>query len=530
MTVTLSGLSVVLLVAVLALSGCEEAPVTPPKEKAPGLPATLTIADANAEEGDTMTFTVTLHHAVPGGFTATPSFKDGTAIKGTDYTENTRALAFAGTAGEQHSFTVATTEDARWEVNETFTVTLIVTGTTEPVTATDTATGTIIHKPAPDLSAWLYIYSPGSTGIRSIGPNGLIYISATIRNSGDADAPATTVRIYQSDQSADAAITDSATEIWKAAVPALRPGEEWTGDVPGYAIGEESYWQDHGLGGRVMWNVVMIAPSLSKTMFYGLCVDRVQGTPDRGLRNCHVNEVTIDPHTPSYWGRPSPPFLIADSDASAFADLSYVGEYQARVAYSTHSSRSVYGYEARYADQQTISLMVDQGFSRSRADELATFYARRVGQLPARAALDQFMVLVCYEDDGPYQLCQGYAHRSSRKKIAIFYHRERGHGVHPGTLGSFMLHEYAHLAYDVAAYASAQWRAAVAADGRFISKYARDFPYREDVAESYVAWFAVRCSADRLFPAEIAFIRSAIPARVAYFDDLLGGSAGCSVR
>ena len=101
----------------------------------------VTVADASASEGDSMTFTVTLDRAVSGGFTVTPSFTDGTAVKGTDYTENTAALSFAGTAGETQTFTVATTEDADDETDETFTVSLSVSGAT--VTATDTATGTI---------------------------------------------------------------------------------------------------------------------------------------------------------------------------------------------------------------------------------------------------------------------------------------------------------------------------------------------------------------------------------------------------
>ena len=46
-----------------------------------------------------MTFTVRLDKAVSGGFTVTPSFTDGTATEGTDYTENTAALTFAGTGG-----------------------------------------------------------------------------------------------------------------------------------------------------------------------------------------------------------------------------------------------------------------------------------------------------------------------------------------------------------------------------------------------------------------------------------------------
>ena len=106
-------------------------------------PAAVNIADASAVEGDAISFTVTLDKAVPGGFTVTPGFTDGTATKGTDYTENTTALNFSGTAGETQSFSVSTTEDTDVEKNETFTVGLTVSGTTHNVTATSTATGTI---------------------------------------------------------------------------------------------------------------------------------------------------------------------------------------------------------------------------------------------------------------------------------------------------------------------------------------------------------------------------------------------------
>ena len=49
----------------------------------------MTVNDANADEGDDMTFTVTLSEAVQGGLTVTPSFTDVTAVEGTDYDENT---------------------------------------------------------------------------------------------------------------------------------------------------------------------------------------------------------------------------------------------------------------------------------------------------------------------------------------------------------------------------------------------------------------------------------------------------------
>ena len=79
----------------------------------------------------------------------TPGFTDGTAIDGTDYTANTAALTFAGTAGESQTFTVATSDDTGDEPDETFTVSLTVSGTTATVTATDTATGTILDDDSP---------------------------------------------------------------------------------------------------------------------------------------------------------------------------------------------------------------------------------------------------------------------------------------------------------------------------------------------------------------------------------------------
>ena len=109
----------------------------------PVISATVTIADASADEGDALSFTVTLDNAVPDGLTVTPSFTDGTATNGTDYTANTNALNFTGTAGETQTFTVSTTEDTDVEDNETFTVGLTASGTTHSITASDTATGTI---------------------------------------------------------------------------------------------------------------------------------------------------------------------------------------------------------------------------------------------------------------------------------------------------------------------------------------------------------------------------------------------------
>ena len=238
-----------------------------------------------------------------------------------------------------------------------------------------------------------------------MGRNGLISIEADISNVGQGDATATTVRLYQS---ADVVITASDSELWKAAVPALRAGEthyQWTRQVPeevaeryNYAAGEERYWQP----------IVVSGPSSLGTVFYGLCVDPVPGEPEPPPHwtfgsNCKVLPVTTDSRPP-YWTRWHPLIFIG-SDPSACTDLGYVGEDGITISHFAQSPRSVYLYEARYADQQTITVMVDQGFAQSRADELAALYARRVGLLPARSVLEELIILVCcswYDGDTPW--------------------------------------------------------------------------------------------------------------------------------
>ncbi len=152
--------------------------------------AAVTVGDASAAEGDALTFTVTLDKAVQGGLTVTPSFTDVTATKGTDYTENTAALTFAGTAGETETFKVATTEDALVEGDETFTVGLTVSGTTLSVTATDTGTGTINDDDTTPTAITLSL-NPSSVSEGADATD----ITVTASLNGSARTTATTVSV-----------------------------------------------------------------------------------------------------------------------------------------------------------------------------------------------------------------------------------------------------------------------------------------------------------------------------------------------
>ena len=153
--------------------------------------AAVTIADASAEEGGSLTFTATLNGTVPGGLTVTPSFTDGTATQGIDYAPNTTALTFTGTAGEEHTFTVATIQDDIAEGDETFTVDLAVSGTTEAVDASDTATGTIIDDDDDDVAPGLLTLAVDPRTVAEGDDATDIRVTATLDNPAPSDMTVT---------------------------------------------------------------------------------------------------------------------------------------------------------------------------------------------------------------------------------------------------------------------------------------------------------------------------------------------------
>ena len=110
--------------------------------------ASVTVDDVTQLEGTGLTFTVSLDNAVASAFTVDVTLADVTATGGAaplvspeDYDNVVATLNFAGTAGENQQFTVATLDDLLLEGTETFTVSLDASDSL--IVDSDTSTGTI---------------------------------------------------------------------------------------------------------------------------------------------------------------------------------------------------------------------------------------------------------------------------------------------------------------------------------------------------------------------------------------------------
>lgn len=83
-----------------------------------------------------------------------------------------------------------------------------------------------------------------------------------------------------------------------------------------------------------------------------------------------------------------------------------------------------------------------------------------------------------------------------------------------------LIHEGAHTSIDGHVYGTEMWKNAVEADGKYISNYARDHPYREDIAETYLVWFATRCSKETFTTEKLAEWEREMGARFGVFDEI----------
>ena len=221
------------------------------------------------------------------------------------------------------------------------------------------------------------------------------------------------------------------------------------------------------------------------------------------------------PHyVPPFHGTASlDPDIIVPSDPTDFVDLKLAGRgerfvYDRRRGWITFEA---YLFDATFANGLFAEFQVNPEFgSWTEAEAVARAYAPAIGQIPVALRKDVDAVWI-HRGDEPF----GGGNR------ALTVHTDRGEQYRQrGILPEILVHEGVHASLDSAHADAPSWLAAQAADPTFISTYARDHPGREDLAESFSAWLAVRHRRDRITEGMADTITTAIPHRLAYFDSL----------
>ena len=171
-------------------------------------------------------------------------------------------------------------------------------------------------------------------------------------------------------------------------------------------------------------------------------------------------------------------------------------------------------FNAEYNDRlkievQKIEVQVNPEFEFIKAQEYARQYADATGKLPK--ALRHYVRSVCIHD-GDKLFGGGIDY--------LLIHVKQGDNyIIEGILEEILIHEACHTSLDYYAYYD-NWIDAQKKDNNYISTYARDNPAREDIAESFLAYFAVTYRKDRISQNTYDTIMRIIPNRIKFFDSL----------
>jgi hypothetical protein len=166
-------------------------------------------------------------------------------------------------------------------------------------------------------------------------------------------------------------------------------------------------------------------------------------------------------------------------------------------------------FDATFDDGLTAEVQVNPEFGTADLAEVeANKYAEVIGRLPNALRADVETVWIH----------MGTAPFGGGNNNLLIHIGQADLYTADGILEETFVHEAAHTSLDAAHATSAGWIAAQAADGVFISTYARDHPQREDIAESFLPYLAVRYRSDRISSSLENIILQTIPNRIAYFD------------
>ena len=209
------------------------------------------------------------------------------------------------------------------------------------------------------------------------------------------------------------------------------------------------------------------------------------------------------------------PDILGPSDPTSLQSVTYAGRGM-RSVWDDRPADFVminaYLFDVKFAEQWVEFVMNPEFGSSEAARAHIDTFAPAIGRLPALLVSGLREVWI-------NAVQYNFAANSTYGSFSLGTDEATRVAVSGGFLEEVLLHEGAHVSLEMAHQHSSGWRAAQEADGTSISNYAHAYPDSEDLAESFTLYFAVKYTPERLSAAERLAIVTAIPNRLAYFDE-----------
>lgn len=207
--------------------------------------------------------------------------------------------------------------------------------------------------------------------------------------------------------------------------------------------------------------------------------------------------------------------IITVDDPSDYVCLKYQGRVTRQMwdkRVDGESDFEVFLFQAHFSNSAPIDIIVNPEFvTRQAAETEARRYTRALGQLPLvfRHGIRQLGI---FDGTPTYSAGAGkifvYAERTTRR-------------ISQNHLEESLLHEAAHVSLDPQHAKSDAWIAAQNSDNQFMTKYGKDNPKREDLAETALFAYGMIHYPERIPPVDSRDILQAVPARIEFFYDIL---------
>jgi len=232
-----------------------------------------------------------------------------------------------------------------------------------------------------------------------------------------------------------------------------------------------------------------------------------------------TNELNVNPsEVPD-----SPPFsgtifvdpdIVTPDDPSSFLSISANGTGE-RVMFDRRVNDwvtlSPYLFNAEYDDGLSVEIQINPEFSEDDAKETAEIYAKYFGQLPTLLRRD---VDTSWIHKGAFPFGGG-------NRNLLVHTGQSAEYLRDNILEETLIHEASHTSLDSYYAGADQWLAAQSTDPTFISIYAMENPDREDIAESFLLYVALRYRRDRISDELAATIEATMPNRIQFFDSVV---------
>jgi hypothetical protein len=206
------------------------------------------------------------------------------------------------------------------------------------------------------------------------------------------------------------------------------------------------------------------------------------------------------------------PDILTPSDPSTFTGLTYAGQAKRKMfdrRVNDWITTTPFLFKANYKDGLSIEFQVNPEFKTvAEAEIQALKYAEVIGQLPSVLRKD---VKTSWIHLGTQPFGGGNNNLLIHIGQSAVYEKE-------SILEETLIHEAAHTSLDAAHASSKGWINAQNTDPSFISTYAFDNPRREDIAETFLLYVALRYRSDRISASLRDKILETVPTRIKYFD------------